>query len=63
MDSDQVYVLLSVFGEKILLFFLGSKVFLSRTQLLRLAKLEGQRLSAFLFLSSFHCFQLIESSH
>ena len=37
--------------------FLGSKIFLSRTQLL--AKLQGQRLSDFLLLSFF---QLIKSS-
>ena len=51
MDSDQlVYVLLSDFGEKIPVFFSGSKIFLSRSQLL--AKLQEQRLSDFLLLSS-----------
>ena len=40
MNSDQlVYVLLSVLGHKILVFNLGSKIFISRTWLL--AKLQG----------------------
>ena len=43
----QVYVLLSVFGEKTPVLHLGSKIFLSRSQLL--AKLQGQKLSYFLF--------------
>ena len=53
MDCDQlVYVLLSDFWEKAPVVFLGSKIFLSRTQLL--AKLQGQLQPDFLLLSSFH---------
>ena len=49
MGSDQlVYVLLSVFGEKSPIFYLGRKIFPSRTQLQ--AKLQELRLSYFLFL-------------
>ena len=52
MDSDelQLHVLLSVLREKILDFYLGSKMFCPRTQLL--AKLQGQRLSDFLRLTT-----------
>ena len=48
MHSDQlVYVLLSVFGE-ITFFYLGSKNFISGTQVL--AELQGHMLSDFLLL-------------
>ena len=59
MDSDQRnYVLLSSFGAKIPVFYLGSNEILPRTQLL--SKQKGQRISNFLLLSSA---QLIKPSH
>ena len=46
--DQRFYVLLSVFGEKMLIFWSGSKIFCSRTQLW--AKLQRQRLSDYLLL-------------
>ena len=53
MDADRrVYVVLSGFGEKIPVFSLGSKIFLSRTQLLTSDGNKGYQISFSFHLSS-----------
>ena len=57
-SNQQVYALISVLGDKIPDFQLGSKLFLARTYLL--AKLQGQRPSDHLLQSSV---QIVKSSY